>query len=555
MSLFRTKPLEDLFAETHEAGRQLKKTLRARDLVALGIGCIIGVGIFVLPGVEAAHHAGPGIILSFAIAAAACACAALCYAELAAMIPVSGSAYTYGYTTLGELPAWIIGWDLILEYMVAACLVSIGWSEYIVNLMKQIGLAMPFALTAAPLAWDPAGETFVRTGALINLPAVVVVAFLTVLLVRGIKESSSVNKVIVVIKLFAVVLFLALAVWHVEPANWQPFLPFGFAGVMTAAAIVFLAYVGFDAVSTAAEEAVNPQRDMPIGIIGSLLVATVLYMVVAAVMTGVVPYDQLGVADPVAHVLNLLKMPWASAVISVCAGIGITSVLLVLLLGQPRILFAMSRDGLLPPGLSRVHPRYQTPHVTTILTGAVVCVLAALLPIRVVAELCSIGTLFAFVIVSAGVIVLRSTQKDRERPFRVPTGWPTAVILLAVALALNAFVPWGGMTEGIGGEPFPRPSASLGVVLYPIQVFVWLLHTGEAAVLRTWGALHVGLQSAVIVAAFVALRKVLVPALGVLLCGSLMLSLPTQAWERFIVWLGFGLLFYAVYSRRHSRLA
>ncbi len=423
--LFRTKPLSLLLEGTTQDGRRLKKTLGPWDLCALGIGCIIGVGIFVLPGVEAATHAGPGIILSFAIAALACACSALCYAELAAMIPVAGSAYTYGYATLGELPAWIIGWDLILEYMVAACLVSIGWSAYAVNLANNvlgaIGMpALPAVLTNAPFDWDPAAEAFVRTGALVNLPAILIVVLLTLLLVRGIRESSRVNFGIVVLKLAVIVVFILLAVWHVDPRNWKPFMPFGFGGVMTAAAIVFLAYVGFDAVSTAAEEAIHPQQDMPRGIIGSLVVATVLYMAVAAIMTGVVPYHDLGVADPVALVLDRLEMPWASALISIGALAGITSVLLVLLLGQPRILFAMSRDGLLPPALARVHPRFRTPHMTTIATGIVVCVGAALLPIRVVAELCSIGTLFAFIIVCGGVLVLRYTRRDLHRPFKVP---------------------------------------------------------------------------------------------------------------------------------------
>ncbi|HOI45403.1 MAG TPA: amino acid permease, partial [Candidatus Aminicenantes bacterium] len=357
-AFFRTKPLPELLADTTIEGHKLKKTLRVWDLIALGIGCIIGVGIFVLPGVEAARHAGPGIILSFAIAAVACACSAICYAELAAMIPVAGSAYTYGYATLGELPAWIIGWDLLLEYMVAACLVSIGWSAYFVNLvnnmLQPLGTALPASVTNSPLDWSDQLHRFVATGAVINVPAVFIVGLLTILLVRGIKESSRVNIIIVIIKISVIIFFIVLAAWHINPSNWTPLMPFGFGGVMTAAAIVFLAFVGFDAVSTAAEEAVNPQRDMPIGIMGSLLVATILYMAVSAIMTGVVPYHKLGVPDPVALVLNELKMPWASIIVSVGAMAGITSVLLVLLIGQPRILFAMSRDGLLPPFLSKV---------------------------------------------------------------------------------------------------------------------------------------------------------------------------------------------------------
>jgi basic amino acid/polyamine antiporter, APA family len=463
-SLFRTKPLNSLLHDVGDEQRGLKRALHWWDLVAIGIGCIIGVGIFVLPGVEAATHAGPGIILSFVVAGAACACAALCYAELAAMIPVAGSAYTYGYATLGEILAWIIGWDLILEYMVGASLVSIGWSAYLINfvdhVMSPFGWMVDHRWASAPWGDQPG---------FFNLPAVLIVVFLSWLLVRGIKESSRVNLIMVIIKLCVILVFIALASWYIKPANWTPFMPFGFGGVMTAAAIVFLAYVGFDAVSTTAEEAVNPQRDMPIGIMGSLVVSTVLYVAVAGIMTGVVPYQQLGVADPVALVLNVLEMPWASMLISVGALAGITSVLLVLLMGQPRILFAMSRDGLLPPLLARVHARFRTPYLTTIITGSIVAVAAALTPINVVAELCSIGTLFAFVIVSAGVIVLRYTRAEVPRPFRVP--------------------------------------------LFP-----------------------------------------LVPALGIGLCGYLMLSLPGVTWLRFAIWLVIGLLIYAGYSYRHSKL-
>ena len=464
-ALLRTKPFTLLMQDTSDVQHGLKRALGRWDLVAIGIGCIIGVGIFVLPGVEAANHAGPGIILSFVIAASACACAALCYAELAAMIPVAGSAYTYGYATLGEIVAWIIGWDLILEYMVGASLVAIGWSAYLVNLINHLlrpfGTQLPHAWCAAPWGQD---------SGILNLPAVLIVAVLSWLLVRGIKESARVNLTMVLIKLFVIVVFIVLTVWYINPANWQPFAPFGFKGIMTAAAIVFLAYVGFDAVSTTAEEAVNPQRDMPVGIMGSLIVATVLYVAVAAIMTGVVPYKQLNVADPVALVLNVLHKPWASVLVSIGALAGITSVLLVLLLGQPRILFAMSRDGLLPPAMSRVHTRFRTPYLTTIITGTIVAISAALTPINVVAELCSIGTLFAFMIVSAGVIVLRYTRTDLQRPFRVP--------------------------------------------LFPV-----------------------------------------VPALGIVLCGYLMLSLPGVTWLRFLVWLVIGLVIYGTYSFKHSTVS
>ena len=515
-SLLRTKPLSLLLEETNEEGHRLRKALGRWDLVAIGIGCIIGVGIFVLPGVEAATHAGPGIILSFGLAALACACAALCYAELASMIPVAGSAYTYGYATLGEVFAWIIGWDLILEYMVGASLVAIGWSAYLVNLLNhaaaRVGASVPHAITASPFDKDPG---------IANFPAALVVLFLTWLLVRGIKESARANLVMVLIKVSVILVFVVLSVGSVNPANWHPFLPFGFGGVMTAAAIVFLAYVGFDAVSTTAEEAVNPQRDMPFGILGSLLVATLLYMAVAAIMTGVVPFRELDVADPVALVLNRLGMPWASMLISLGAIMGITSVLLVLLLGQPRILFAMSRDGLLPEGLSKVHRRFRTPYRTTMFTGAVVSVAAALTPINVVAELCSIGTLLAFVIVCAGVIVLRRMRADLQRPFRVPAV-PHAV-LVAVGATVPAILAFVGLA-GPAAAALALPAAAL------------LLYAAPERVRRT-------------------VRETLIPALGVLLCGYLMVSLPLMTWLRLVCWLCLGLGLYAIYGFHRSRVS
>jgi basic amino acid/polyamine antiporter, APA family len=459
--LLRTLPVSRVFRDPAEEGRGLRRSLGRWDLVAIGIGCIIGVGIFVLPGVEAAKHAGPGIILSFTLAALACACAALCYAELAAMIPVAGSAYTYGYATLGEVFAWIIGWDLMLEYMVGASLVSIGWSAYLVNLVDHalapFGRSVPHALAAAPWGEAPG---------IANLPAAGIVLLLTALLVRGIKESARVNLAMVIVKVTVIVIFVVTAVWYVNPSNWHPFLPYGWSGMATAAAVVFLAYVGFDAVSTTAEEARNPQQDMPFGILGSLVVATVLYIAVSAIMTGIVPYKELGVADPVALVLNRLDMPWASMLISAGAICGITSVLLVLLLGQPRILFSMSRDGLLPPVFSLVHPRLRTPWVTTVATGCVVATAAALTPINVVAELCSIGTLFAFIIVCAGVIVLRRTRADLPRPFRVP---------LFPVLPIGGIVLCGYLMRSLPGTAW-------------IRFVVWLVL--GAVVYGTWGFRH-----------------------------------------------------------------
>lgn len=465
--IFKTKSPAELISGTEVAAQKLRRSLSVWDLLAIGIGCIIGVGIFVLPGVVAATAAGPGIILSFAIAAVACACNALCFAELAAMIPVSGSAYAYGYATFGELFAWLIGWDLILQYLVAAVMVATGWSAYFINLVTMLGIRVPHALLASP--WD-------RQPGVFNVPAAAIVLILTGLVIIGIKESSRINMVIVVVKIGVILLFIGAAAGHVDPSRWQPFMPFGFRGVFKAAAVVFLAYLGFDAVSTASEEARRPQRDVPIGIIGSLGVASILYIAVSAIMTGIVPYADLAVADPAAAVLNALGKPWASAIISVGALSGITTVLLVLILSQPRILLSMSRDRLLPPTLSRVHRRFRTPYIASLLTGSIVAVAAGLTPLDVSAELTSLGALFAFVAVSLAVIVLRATRPELRRPFRVPLSpfVPAFGALICIYLGLSLsgmthvrFLGWlaagivvyflygyrkGGLTAGEGAE-------------------------------------------------------------------------------------------------------
>jgi len=411
MDLFRKKPIQVLLNESGAKGASLRKELGAFDLTMLGIGAIIGTGIFVLTGVAAAEHAGPALVLSFVLSALACVFAALCYAEFASTVPVSGSAYTYSYATFGELFAWILGWDLILEYGVASSAVAAGWSGYFQGLLAGFGIELPKALTSA---YDPEKGTF------IDLPAILIILFIVFLLNMGVKKSARFNAIVVLIKVAVILLFLVVGVWYVKPENWTPFMPYGFAGVATGAATVFFAYIGFDAVSTAAEEVRNPQRNMPIGIIVSLLVCTLLYITVSLVLTGIVPYDQLNVKNPVAFALNYINQDWVAGFISLGAIAGITTVLLVMLYGQTRLFYAISRDGLLPKVFARVSPTRQVPYVNTWLTGAAVSVFAGIIPLNKLAELTNIGTLFAFITVSIGVLVLRKTQPDLKRAFRVP---------------------------------------------------------------------------------------------------------------------------------------
>jgi len=407
VNLFRTKSIETMLEGTKTV--HLKKSLGVLDLTFLGIGCIIGTGIFVLTGVAAAKYAGPGIMLSFVLSGLCCAFAALAYAELAAMVPIAGSAYTYSYAALGEMVAWIIGWDLALEYIVGASAVAAGWSAYFTGLLKSSGVILPHMLTAVP-----------ADGGIVNLPAICIVVFLSGLLISGSKQSSGFNKVLVSIKLGAVLLFLFLAIPHVDVTNWSPFLPFGFNGIAAGASIVFFAYLGFDAISTASEEAINSNRDLPIGIICSLVICTILYIVVAATLTGVVSYTELNNAEPVAYALRSFGSNLGGAIVAVGAICGITTVLLGQIYGQSRVAFAMSRDGLLPKAICKVHSKYGTPYLMTIITAVVVSILSGFLPIGIIAELCNIGTLFAFSLVSIGVLVLRYTRPDYHRPFRCP---------------------------------------------------------------------------------------------------------------------------------------
>lgn len=429
-NIFRTKSIESLVKGT-KGKDSLKKALGSLELTMLGVGAIVGTGIFVLTGVAAANYSGPALVLSFIVSGLACAFAALCYAEFAAIVPVAGSAYTYSYASLGEFWAWIIGWDLILEYMVAIGAVAVGWSAYAVHLLEAVGIKLPKAITTSPLE-----------GGIVNLPAILIILLITIILFRGVKESSTVNNVIVGIKLIIIILFIILAVGHVKPSNWSPFMPFGFGGVLSGAAIVFFAYIGFDAVSTAAEEVKNPQRDLPRGIIFSLLICTILYIVVSAILTGVIPYLQYKTtAAPVAFALQQIGISWGSALVSVGAICGITSVLLVMMFGQTRIFFAMSRDGLLPKVFGQVHNKFKTPYKSTFLVGIVTMIIAGLVPIGDLAELTNIGTLAAFIIVSIGVIVLRHRKPNIKRAFKCPFVPVTPLISVVFCAVLIARLP------------------------------------------------------------------------------------------------------------------
>lgn len=459
--IFRRKPAASLMSEASAEGFGLKRALGALDLTLLGIGAIVGAGIFVLTGVAAARYAGPAIVLSFVVSGFACAMAALCYAEFAAMIPVAGSAYSYSYATMGELIGWIIGWDLVLEYAVGAAAVAVGWSGYLRVILAGLGVQLPSSLIHAPGS---------APGAIIDLPALLIVLAISAILYIGISESARLNSIIVTIKLVVVGLVIVIGGFYVRPANWSPFAPMGWGGVMKGAAVIFFAYIGFDAVSTAAEEVVNPNRDLPRGILGSLFVCTLLYILVAAVLTGMVPASAIDLNAPLASAFVIRGLNAISGIISFGAVAGLSSVLLVLLLGQSRIFFAVSRDGLLPAAFSKVHPKYRTPYIPTTITAFAVGLTAAFLPIQEIAELTNIGTLFAFVLVCAGLWILRRSEPELNRPFRTP------------------LVP-------------------------------------------------------------------LVPALGIVFCAYLMLSLPALTWIRFFVWMAVGFAIYFGYGRFHSRIA
>lgn len=438
MNVFRRKSISTLLAQSNAKEQSLKKELGAFDLTMLGIGAIIGTGIFVLTGVVAAEHAGPALIISFLLSGLACVFAALCYAEFASTVPVSGSAYTYSYATFGELTAWILGWDLILEYGLASSAVASGWSGYFQGLLNGFGIILPTPLTSA---YNPAVGTY------IDLPAIGIIFLMTLLLTIGVKKSARFNTLMVVIKLFVIAIFIGVGVFYVKPENWIPFMPFGFSGITTGAATVFFAYIGFDAVSTAAEEVKNPQRNMPIGIIASLTICTILYIVVSLILTGIVPYNQLNVKNPVAFALQYIQQDWIAGFISIGAIAGITTVLLVMLYGQTRLFYSISRDGLLPKVLSTIHPKTQTPVHNSWITATMVAIFAGFIPLNELAELTNIGTLFAFIVVSIGIIVLRKKYPQLPRAFRVPlVPWiPILAVLFCGYLALQLpIITWIG---------------------------------------------------------------------------------------------------------------
>jgi APA family basic amino acid/polyamine antiporter len=438
--LFVRKSLEQLHREI-DGDNRLRRALGPIQLTSLGIGCVIGAGIFVVTGQAAHDKAGPAIMISFMVAGLACIFAALCYAEFASMVPVAGSAYTYAYATLGELAAWIIVWDLLLEYTIASSAVAHGWSQYFQEFLGTFAPRIPLIVAKTPFDYDPGLGRIVATGAVIDLPAILITVALTAVLVRGIRESASFNTAMVVVKLAVVLMVIGVGAFYVHPANWHPFAPFGYAGLslfgktilgqtgaggeplgmLAGSAIIFFAYIGFDSVSTHAEEARDPSRNIPIGILTSLAICTVLYIAVAAVLTGMVPYDKINIEAPVADAFRQVGLPWAHLVVSIGAVVGITSVLLVLMLSQPRVMLAMARDGLVSQRFfGAVHPRFRTPWLSQIMMGCVVSLLAGFLPLRILAELVNIGTLLAFFVVCAAVLVLRRTHPHARRSFRVP---------------------------------------------------------------------------------------------------------------------------------------
>jgi len=434
VSIFRTKNLDTMVADARTPGG-LKKVLGPMDLILMGIGAIVGTGIFVLTGTGAVT-AGPALTLSFIIAAIACGFAALCYAEFASSVPVAGSIYTYSYVTLGEIVAWMIGWDLLLEYGLATSTVAVGWSGYFQSLLKGIGVVLPEALRAAPGAIPGVDTVF-------NLPAFVIMIVLTFMLSLGVRESARVNNIMVLIKTGVVLLFIFVGVSYVKPDNWQPFMPFGMGSVMSAAALVFFAFIGFDAVTSAAEEVKNPTKDLPIGIIGSLAICTILYVVVAAIMTGIVPFMNFkGVDHPVSLALQYAGQDWVAGFVDLAAILGMSTVILVMAYGQTRILFAMSRDGLLPKKLSEVHPKYGTPYFATWMVGIIFGLIAAVVPLGVLAELVNIGTLAAFSLVSLAVIILRKKRPDLHRAFRCPGVPVVPALAILFCVALMSFLSW-----------------------------------------------------------------------------------------------------------------